>query len=240
MALTPIEVRFENGYTPEPTTGCWLWFRHADRKWYGRIFDATHGGNRYAHRVSYEIHRDPIPEGMCVCHKCDTPACVNPGHLFVGTKKDNTQDMVRKGRTNSRQMAEIMRRRIANGWRGEGVPTSKLTDAQVLEIRERVARDEPRREVAATFGVTLSLVSQIVNGKVWTHLPVLGRGLDGRRYGARRAARTKLTTEKAREIRIRLAAGERGYAIAEAFGISFALVSAVRRNIIWQEPEAHP
>lgn len=56
-----------------------------------------------AHRVAWEVRNGPIPDGLVVCHKCDTPNCVNPDHLFVGTKADNNHDMIRKGRHVGRQ-----------------------------------------------------------------------------------------------------------------------------------------
>lgn len=81
---------------PEPNTGCFLWnggLCHG----YGTA--CINKKQQLAHRWSWELHRGPIPEGMDVLHKCDTPLCVNPDHLKLGTQKDNAQDMSRKGRS---------------------------------------------------------------------------------------------------------------------------------------------
>jgi hypothetical protein len=75
---------------------CWLWTGTVDGKGYGDLMVGTH--RTKAHRLSYELSRGPIPSGMCVMHACDTPACVNPAHLSVGTHADNCADMHRKGR----------------------------------------------------------------------------------------------------------------------------------------------
>jgi hypothetical protein len=81
---------------PEPNTGCLLWLGKVGTDGYG-LFKVG-GKRRAAHRVSYEIHKGPIPPGLWVLHRCDTPACVNPEHLFLGTHADNMRDMVAKGR----------------------------------------------------------------------------------------------------------------------------------------------
>ena len=78
-------------------TGCWLWN--------GAKFENGYGAFSYrnktvrAHRWSYNYWVGPIPDGLLVCHRCDTPACVNPDHLFVGTQRDNLDDREQKGRT---------------------------------------------------------------------------------------------------------------------------------------------
>lgn len=82
------------------TPSCWLWTgAHKDGRWpYGVLGGGASRVPKLAHRVSWELHHGPIPDGMNVLHKCDNPPCVRPDHLFLGTLSDNTQDMVAKGR----------------------------------------------------------------------------------------------------------------------------------------------
>lgn len=95
--LERFESKFDKG------DGCWVWKAHKNKNGYGQFGVMLEGRNgymvnRYAHRVSWMLYRGEIPEGLCVCHSCDNPSCVNPDHLFLGTRKDNTQDMINKGR----------------------------------------------------------------------------------------------------------------------------------------------
>jgi len=134
---------------------CWLWAAALDKDGYGKL--RVGGRMLSAHRVSYELHNEPIPNGMCVCHCCDTRLCVNPTHLFLGTQADNNRDMTIKGRQDTA--------------RGEASGTAKLTEADVLSIRALYATGGlTHRELAKRFGVERSNVSHIVSRKTWSHV----------------------------------------------------------------------
>lgn len=84
----------------QKTESCWVWTAHRNNNGYG-LMRVGYGINRATvsvHRLSWKMHNGEPPPGKCVLHKCDNPPCVNPDHLFLGTHRDNTQDMIRKGR----------------------------------------------------------------------------------------------------------------------------------------------
>lgn len=146
--------RFYDKVAPDPNSGCWLWTGAVKELGYGVIgLGRRSQGIRKAHRVSWELHRGPIPEGLCVCHKCDVPGCVNPNHLFLGTLADNAQDTARKGRL-----------KIPDN-RGERATWSKLKTEQAADI---ATRRLTAREFAALYGVSESAVCRIWEGKNWT------------------------------------------------------------------------
>jgi hypothetical protein len=137
--------------------GCWEWTGGRNRNGYGKLKIAAK--ERLAHRVAYEAANGPIPPGLFVCHSCDNPPCVNPAHLWLGTPADNTADMVRK-------------KRYFN-WRGlrsgEDNPKAKLSNADVLEIRQ-LRGLETQRSLGRRFGVGADVVCRIQKGLAWAHV----------------------------------------------------------------------
>lgn len=146
-----LQYRLEIGSIPEPNSGCWLWLRNFEGSGYPSI--KYKGKNLHGNRVSWEVYRGPIPEGMCVLHQCDVRCCVNPDHLFLGTKKENADDMIRKGRGN-RSM-------------GERHSGSKLTENDVLEIRQST---QSLRKLARKYDVTVSTIGSVRKNRTWKHL----------------------------------------------------------------------
>ncbi len=130
---------------------CWLWKGSTDKFGYGWTY--WKGENRGAHRLTWETASGPIPAGMCVCHKCDNPACVNPGHLFLGTKAENNSDRAAKGRSHRAP--------------GEANHNAKLTAEKVLEIR---ATSDSNPKAAARYGVSVTLIRGIRTGAFWKHV----------------------------------------------------------------------
>jgi len=146
--VTPIE-RFHDAVHFEQNTGCWLWAGPTSGK-YGCI--CVGGKGQYAHRYSYTIHKGRIPPGICICHRCDTPLCVNPDHLFKGTQSDNILDAVRKGRF------------IPPRTPGSKYGNSKLSIETVRRIRL-----DPRSSAALAreLNVSASAVVQARAGATW-------------------------------------------------------------------------
>jgi hypothetical protein len=130
--------RFWNKVTVGAPDECWPWTA-AIASGYGRLNPRDGRSNR-VHRLSWELHHGPIPEGLVVCHTCDNRRCVNPRHLFLGTRADNNADAIRKGRA-----------------------YSKLSIAQVQEIRQRWPLLS-QRALAAEYGVSQKVIGGIVNG----------------------------------------------------------------------------
>lgn len=154
---------------PGMSTPCWVWTA-AKIGPYGAI---TIERRQYrAHRLSFELHGGTIGD-LHVLHRCDNPPCVNPEHLFLGTNEDNVQDRHTKGRDakGDSSGSRVHPERLP---RGERVNTSRLTAAQVVEIRTLSAAGQSRRALAARFGISHVAVRQIALRRHWKHLPESG------------------------------------------------------------------
>lgn len=143
------------------TDACWLWTAAKKNTGYGRFsvrISHTLICDLSPHRLSYQIHFGPIPPGICVCHHCDVPLCVNPHHLFLGTHGDNARDR------------EAKRRGTPHGLQGESHPMARLTQEDVVEIRNLSANGMSQTAIAELYPVTASSVWLIVHRKQWRHV----------------------------------------------------------------------
>lgn len=126
-------------------TGCWVWQGGCTFNGYARLRRGPDGKPVYCHRIMYEHHRGPVPEGFVVMHTCDNRRCVNPDHLQAGTQKENINDMHRKGRAKR----------------------SLLTASDVLEIRQMRSEGVKPHAIAEKFHVSAVTVYNILSGKAW-------------------------------------------------------------------------
>lgn len=149
------QIIIERSY-PEPNTGCWLWGYSVNAFGYG-ILKARQLSPKIvtAHRASYWLFKEPFDLKMQVLHKCDTPACVNPEHLFIGTHQDNMTDRKVKGRTKNPVFY------------GSDCKHSKLREYDILDIRASGAN---QYELAKKYSVSQSNIAAIKSRKSWKHI----------------------------------------------------------------------
>ncbi len=154
--ITPSLVdRFHEKYQ-KSDSGCWNWTAALAGKGYGQIKIPKTRRQAYAHRLSYQIHKGAIPAKTEVCHTCDNPKCVNPAHLFLGSRKENAQDASNKGRIHVSPIGH------------NGV----LAVSQVKRIKEIFRLNLMSiAEVARAFDVSHTTISKIRRGLRWTRVP---------------------------------------------------------------------
>lgn len=183
--------------------GCWIWLKSRDPGGYGHL--VINGKLKQAHRISYESHKGPIPDGLVVCHTCDVRRCINPDHLFLGTKKDNAQDCLKKGRFKFNDV--------------------KLTPKKVQKIRDLYATGKyTQRGLAGQFGVSKACIWDIVNQNHWQ---------TGDKPNKPRSLK-KITLEIAEQIRSRYqAGGVTQRALGKEFGLSQQTICDVVNKNSW-------
>ena len=143
----------------DEVTGCWMWQKSVNTNGYGQF--RFRGKPQQAHRVSWILHFGEIPNGSGtygtknVLHKCDTPLCINPDHLFLGDQADNANDAVSKERWGKR------------GLKGEKHGRATLTEEIVRAIR---ASDLTARQTAEKFGTSTGTVQHIKKRRTWAHI----------------------------------------------------------------------
>jgi hypothetical protein len=134
-----------------------MWTGSFDTYGYGQFWNPLIRKLVLAHRAAWVDANGPIPDGLCVCHKCDVRSCVNPSHLFLGSQKDNMADAARKRRT----------------CHGESRGNSKLTDAKVRMMRRLYAQGMFQIEIADLVGVSFGTAHKALFGETWTHVTEL-------------------------------------------------------------------
>jgi hypothetical protein len=175
-----VKRRFWKYAAPSSENECWEWQSAKTARGYGILsITGQRGKWEYAHRLSWQIHCSSIPQGMCICHHCDNPSCVNPAHLFMGTPADNTADMVAKGR------------------QGRGRGGSRLSKTDVLRIRKLYADGVILiRDLAKEHEVDRATICRVLRGETWKDV---GGPITPPRY------EQKLTRQQVNEIRRRYA-----------------------------------
>lgn len=196
---------------------CWPWAAGCDQRGYGTLSVGGRAGRPYrAARIMMALIHRTIPEGIEVCHTCDNPLCVNPKHLFLGTHKQNMEDMKAKGRSYKPSLY------------GEENAASKLTKQQVSDIRQAyVSGRGSASTLAAQYGVEDSTIQHIVHNKTWYDPDYHPELIDFNYYNTvPRPWRRRLTQQDCDEIK-RLHQVMSSYKIAPFFNVSATVIKHV-------------
>lgn len=187
------------GSAKKTPSGCWLWTKGTGQMGYGKV--SFLGETEYTHRVAWILTHEDIPDSQQVNHHCDTPRCINPEHLYLGTQAENSADMVRRHR---------------NAGKGKGV--RKLSNEDVLDIKNRLSAGEHPKSIAEDYPVHVASIHNIKKRKTW----------------ANKIGRTYLNKSDAVKIKRMLAQRIKQQDIADSFGVSVPTISAINTGKIWR------
>lgn len=201
---------------------CWIWNgakAGGAYGYYGVRLNRFQTVSRLAHRWAWIITYGNITDGLRVCHRCDTPPCCNPAHLFLGTDADNTQDKLAKGRQHS-----------------------KLTWEHVRDIRQLGEEGFLLKDIAPRYGIAASQISLILQGKRWRNdplegiaesIPVNTHSYTSENTGGENNSSAKLTWEQVREIRRLGNDGHTQRELAKIYNVSQPHIGCILRNERW-------
>jgi hypothetical protein len=151
----PLAVRFWKKVVKTKANECWLWTGCKSPFGYG-CFNVNNR-MRIASRIAWELTHGKIPKGLCVLHHCDVPACCNPKHLFLGTRTDNSNDKIKKGR--------------ARGSQGSKHPYAKLNESVVQDLRKSyVSFYGSMKTKSEELRVSESTLRHAISGRTWKHI----------------------------------------------------------------------
>lgn len=192
--------------------GCWIWNGCKNIHGYGEI--KPNRVHMNASRASWIAHKGKIQKGLFVLHACDNRSCTNPDHLFLGTAKDNMQDMIKKGRNKT--------------LRGEDCSYSKLNNEIVLGILEKVKNGISTSIIAGDYNITSKYVNEIKRGNKWAHVG------DRTEIPVIESNKIIMNEEKVSEIRKKFREGYRVVDICKEYGVSRSTIDDIKKGRTWK------
>lgn len=201
---------FNTRYIVKPN-GCWEWYGTKGKNGYGVI--QVRGKRIYTHRFSYETFIGEIKKGLFICHKCDNRLCVNPGHLFIGTPNDNTQDMINKKRN------VVLR--------GSKTGMAKLKEEDVKNIIEKLKKGYSLGELSKEYNVYRGTITSIKMKRSWKHMYD-----ENITYPEK--LNTKLTIEQVKIIKLKLFNKKSARSIAKQFNVTHSTIVDIRNGVTWK------
>ena len=204
--LPTLKERFDAKWKLDPITGCWMWTASMTKGQGALLIGGRGGRNVMAHRIAHALYIGPVPDSLCVMHRCENMSCVNPEHLFLGSLQDRSDHMTGRGRQHS---------------------TLKPHDVEIARLRH--TRGVALPVIARDLGVSESGAASALTGSTWRH--VGGHVLITKQPAAgARHPRCKLSSEDVCAIRKSVADGERTADIAFRYGISTNHVRRIARG----------